>query len=73
MDKKPVIGNGCYRLNEVMVNDKEILPVYCDIYSLDREVKYEKKLKSLKNIQKMKKLLFLKLMFLILISSYFQS
>ena len=39
-DKKPVIGNGYYWLNGVMVNDEEILPVYSDIYSLDREAKY---------------------------------
>ena len=37
--KKPVIGNGYYWLNGVMVNDEEILPVYSDIYSLDREAK----------------------------------
>ena len=27
-DKNPVIGNGYYWLNAVMVNDEEILPVY---------------------------------------------
>jgi len=36
-DEKPVIGNGYYWLNGVMVNDKEILPVYNDIYSLNKE------------------------------------
>ena len=38
-DKKPVIGNGYYWLNAVMANDKNILPVYEDIYSLEREAK----------------------------------
>lgn len=38
-DKKPVIGNGYYWLNAVMANEKEILPVYSDIYSLDHEAK----------------------------------
>ncbi len=38
-DKKPVIGNGYYWLNAVMANDKKILPVYEDIYSLEREAK----------------------------------
>ena len=36
-DKKAVIGNGYYWLNALMVNEKEILPVYSDIYSLDEE------------------------------------
>ena len=36
-DKKAVIGNGYYWLNAVMANEKEILPVYSDIYSLDME------------------------------------
>jgi hypothetical protein len=38
-DKKPVIGNGYYWLNAVMADDKEILPVYGDIYSLEHEAK----------------------------------
>ena len=38
-DKKAVIGNGYYWLNAVMVNEKEILPVYGDIYSLYQEAK----------------------------------
>ena len=36
-DKKPMIGNGYYWLNGVMVNDEEILSVYSDIYSLEQE------------------------------------
>ena len=38
--KNPVIGNGYYWLNAVMVNDEEILLVYSDICNLDREAKY---------------------------------
>ena len=38
-DKKAVIGNGYYWLNAVMANEKEILPVYSDIYSLEQEAK----------------------------------
>jgi len=35
-DKKAVIGNGYYWLNALMVSQKEMLPVYSDIYSLDQ-------------------------------------
>jgi len=38
-DKKQVIGNGYYWLNTVMADNEEILPVYGDIYSLEREAK----------------------------------
>ncbi len=38
-DKKTVIGNGYYWLNALMVSEKEMLPVYSDIYSLDQEAK----------------------------------
>jgi len=38
-DKKAVIGNGYNWLNAVMADDKEILPVYGDIYSLEHEAK----------------------------------
>jgi len=36
-DKKPLIGNGYYWLNGVMVNDEEILSVYSEIYSLEQK------------------------------------
>ena len=38
-DKQPVIGNGYYWLNAVMADDKGVLPVYGDIYSLEHEAK----------------------------------
>ena len=38
-NKKPVIGNGYYWLNGVMVYGEEILSVYSELYSLDHEGK----------------------------------
>jgi len=35
--ERPVIGNGYYWINAVMADDEGILPVYSDIYSLERE------------------------------------
>ena len=34
---EPVIGNGLYWINGVMVDESEILPVYSEIYGLDHE------------------------------------
>jgi len=36
---KPVIGNGLYWLNAVMADETGILPVYSELYSLEREGK----------------------------------
>ena len=38
-DNKAVIGNGYHWLNGVMADGEDILPVYSEIYSLEREGK----------------------------------